>query len=187
MEASTGPLSLPTPPPQPNIEKLKQKLLKYGVQSTPRILHNLRKKELQKSNRRLAKNNSKLPPPLTDSQKQAIAEESHFQMIKNEYKNFTKKKESDKLVGKPWERLEMIRLRELSSDNMDYQGERLKPEHLRELSDIIECERDRFSWLLDKDIELQDGWFEDDGKRWVPRKRSEAEAIKLLIDRYVTL
>ncbi|KAI3451917.1 hypothetical protein Pfo_008582 [Paulownia fortunei] len=186
MEASTGPLSLPNPPPHPNLENIKQKLLKYGVQPTPRILHNLRKKELQKSNRRLAKHTSKLPPPLTDTQKQAISEESHFQVIKSEYKKFTKSirnEENEKLVGRPWERLERLRLRELASENMEYDGERLNPEHLRELSDIIECERVKFSWLLDNDIELEEGWFDNEGRRWVPPKRSEAEAIKLLIDR----
>ncbi|KAL0332347.1 UNVERIFIED_CONTAM: Pentatricopeptide repeat-containing protein, chloroplastic [Sesamum calycinum] len=87
--------------------------------------------------------------------------------------------------GRPWERLERLRLRELSSDNMEYDGERLNPEHLRELSDIIECERDKFSWLLDNDIELEEGWFENDGREMGPPKRSETEAIRFLIDRFV--
>ncbi|KAL0350488.1 UNVERIFIED_CONTAM: Pentatricopeptide repeat-containing protein, chloroplastic [Sesamum radiatum] len=107
-------------------------------------------------------------------------------MIKSEYKKFTesvRNEENEKLVGRPWERLERLRLRELSSDNMEYDGERLNPEHLRELSDIIECERDKFSWLLDNDIELEEGWFENDGRRWAPPKRSETEAIRFLIDR----
>ncbi|KAK6151145.1 hypothetical protein DH2020_016077 [Rehmannia glutinosa] len=186
MEASTRPLNLPNLPPQPNLENIKQKLLKHGVQPTPRILHNIRKKELQKSNRRLAKQTSKLPPPLTDTQQQAILEESHFQTIKSEYKKFTKStrnEENEKLVGKPWERLERLKLRELASGNTEYDGERLDPEHLRELSDIIECERDKFTWLLDNDIELEEGLIENDGKRWAPPKRSETEAIKIFINR----
>ncbi|KAK6125328.1 hypothetical protein DH2020_040944 [Rehmannia glutinosa] len=156
------------------------------VEPTPRILHNIRKKELQKSNRRLAKQTSKLPPPLTDTQQQAILEESHFQTIKSEYKKFTKStrnEENEKLVGKPWERLERLKLRELASGNTEYDGERLDPEHLRELSDIIECERDKFTWLLDNDIELEEGLIENDGKRWAPPKRSETEAIKIFINR----
>ncbi|KAG8384268.1 hypothetical protein BUALT_Bualt04G0100700 [Buddleja alternifolia] len=187
MEASTGPLSLPTPPPprQPNLQNITQKLLKRGVQPTPKILHNLRKKELQKSNRRLAKRASKLPEPLTDAQKRAISEESHFQTIKSEYKRFTKSiknEENEKLLGKPWERLEMLRLREISNENMEYSGDRLNPERLSELSDIIESERDQFSWLLDNDIEFDDEWFDND-RRWTRPKRSEAESIKLLINR----
>ncbi|KAK6125349.1 hypothetical protein DH2020_040902 [Rehmannia glutinosa] len=66
---------------------------------------------------------------------------------------------------------------------MEYDGERLNPEHLRELSDIIECERDKFTWLLDNDMELEEGLIENDGKRWAPPKRSETEAIKILINR----
>ncbi|PIN13844.1 hypothetical protein CDL12_13539 [Handroanthus impetiginosus] len=186
MEASTGPLSLPNPPPQPNLENIKRKLLKQGVQPTPKILHNLRKKELQKSNRRLAKQSSKLPPPLIDAQKEAILEESHFQMIKSEYKKFTKSignEENGKLVGKPWERLERLQLRELASENMVYDGEKLNQEHLRELSDVIESDRDKFSWLLDNDVEVEEGWFQNDGRSWTAPKRSETEAIKILINR----
>lgn len=186
MDSATGPLSLPNPPPQPNLEKIKHRLLKYGVEPTPRILHNLRKKELQKSNRRIAKQNAKLPPPLSDAQKQAVLEESHFETIKSEFKRFTKSignGENEKLVGVPWERLERIQLRELASDNMEYDGEKLNSRHLRELSDVIECEREKFSWLLDNDIEVEEGWIENDGGRWAPKKRSEIEATKLLIDR----
>lgn len=147
-------------------------------------MHALRKKELQKSNRRLAKEVSKQPPPLTDVQKQAIAEETHFQTIKSEYKKFAKSmKVNNKMVGMPWEGLEKLRLREMASHNLEYDGDKLKPEHLRELSDIIECERDKFSWLLDDDVEFEDGWFEERGRGWVPRKRSESESIKFLIHR----
>ncbi|KAL3618871.1 hypothetical protein CASFOL_037099 [Castilleja foliolosa] len=189
MEASTRPLNLPNPLSQPpNIDKIKQKLLKHGVDPTPKILHNIRKKELQKYNRRLAKQAAKLPPPLTDAQQQAISEESHFQTIKSEYMKFTKKSirndENEKMVGKPWERIERLRLRELAIEKQDYDGDRLNPEPLRELSDAIESERDKFSWLLNNDIELDDVWFDNNGgKKWAPPKRSEFEAIKLLINR----
>ncbi|KAH6784737.1 Tetratricopeptide repeat superfamily protein [Perilla frutescens var. hirtella] len=188
MEASTAPLSLPKwksppppPSPQPDLQNISRRLLKHGVHPTPKILHNLRKKELQKVDRRHAKQASKLPPPLTDAQEQAIFEESHFQTIKSEYKKFTKNEENKKLVGRPWEGMERLRLRELAGENAEHDGARLNPEHLRELSDIIECERDRFSWLLDDDVEVEQGLLEE--KKWTPRKRPEAEAIKLLIDR----
>ncbi|XP_051126933.1 pentatricopeptide repeat-containing protein At5g67570, chloroplastic isoform X2 [Andrographis paniculata] len=187
MEASTGPLSLPNPPPpQPNLESIKRKLQQHGVNPTPRILHNIRKKELQKHNRRVAKRNSKQPPQLSDAQKQALDEESHFQLIKYEYKKFAKTVGSggcEKLVGRPWEGLEKFQLRKLASDNSEYDGEKLIPERLKELSDIIECERDKFSWLVDDDIEIGEDWLENDGKRWNRPKRSESEAIKLLVDR----
>lgn len=85
-------------------------------------------------------------------------------------------------MGRPWERLDRLRLRELASEGAEHDGARLNPEHLRELSDILESERDRFSWLLDDDVEVEQGSLEETS--WAPRKRSEAEAIKLLIDRY---
>ncbi|KAG6398188.1 hypothetical protein SASPL_139643 [Salvia splendens] len=100
MEASIAPQNLPTlsqippNPPQPDPQKISRKLLKHGVQPTPKILHNLRKKELQKINRREAKHSS----DLTDAQKQAISEESHFQAIKSEYNRFTRDEQSAKLV-----------------------------------------------------------------------------------------
>ncbi|KAL3844675.1 hypothetical protein ACJIZ3_002078 [Penstemon smallii] len=170
MEAS---LNLPNPPPQPNLDHIKRKLIQHNINPTPKILHNIRKKEIQKSNRRLAK---QTPPPLNNTQ---ISEESYFQTIKSEYNQFTNKK----LVGRPWERLERLRLRELASDNDEYGGDKLNPQHLRELSDIIECDRDNFSWLLDNDVEFEVEEEEEDGKKWAPRKRGEAEAIKFLTDR----
>ncbi|XP_047962879.1 pentatricopeptide repeat-containing protein At5g67570, chloroplastic [Salvia hispanica] len=183
MEASVAPPNLPTlsqippKPPQPDLQKISRKLLKHGVQPTPKILHNLRKKELQKINRREAKHAS----DLTDAQKQAISEESHFQAIKSEYNRFTRDEQSAKLVGRPWERLDRLRLRELAGEGAEHDGAGLNPDRLRELSDIIECERDRFAWLLDDDVEVEEGLLEE--RSWAPRKRTEAESIKLLIDR----
>ncbi|XP_073119138.1 pentatricopeptide repeat-containing protein At5g67570, chloroplastic [Henckelia pumila] len=183
MEASAPP-NLPNPRPQPNLEATKQKLLTHGIQPTPKIMHTLRKKELQKSNRRLAKEASKQPLPLTDAQKLEISEETHFQIIKSEYKKFAKSiNENNKMVGMPWEGLEKLRLRELASNNLEYAGDKLKPERLRELIDIIECERDKFSWLLDDDVEIEDGLLVENGRGWSPPKRSEAQSIKFLIKR----
>ncbi|EPS57255.1 hypothetical protein M569_17565, partial [Genlisea aurea] len=187
MEASSiGPLNLPPQPFVPNLEKVRDKLVKRGVlQPSPRIIHNLRNKEIQKFNRRQAKEAAakKLPPLPSDAQRREIAEESHFQLIKSEYRKFIGSGEREKLVGKPWEGLEKLRLRESSAENSVHVGDRLNPEHLKELSDILERERDKFSWLLENDIEIQEEWFEEDEegkKKWLPKKRSEAEAIKFV-------
>lgn len=188
MEASTGPPRLPAPPPEPSIEKIKQKLLQEGVVPTPKIIHTIRKKELQKLNRRVAKQAAKQfsLPLLTDSQKQALAEESHFKTIKSEYKNFRNAISGEnKMVGRPWERLERLKLRELASENTEYSGEKLKTEHLRDLSDNMESERQKFQWLLDDDIEIEEGWLENRTKTWTPHKRcqSEGEAISIFLER----
>ncbi|KAI8031526.1 Pentatricopeptide repeat-containing protein [Camellia lanceoleosa] len=193
--ASTGPPRprLPTPPTttQPNTDKIKQKLLHKGVYPTPKIIHTLRKKHLQKSlrksNRRLAsQSQSQSQPPLTDSQKQSIAEESHFQTLKAEYKNFTKsistKTRDDDgvlpMVGKPWERLERVQFRELSSSSREYCGDKLKSQPLRELSEILQK-----GWLLDNDVVFEQGSLKGERKIWAPPKRSEAEAIRFLVDK----
>ncbi|KAK4346672.1 hypothetical protein RND71_033011 [Anisodus tanguticus] len=190
MEASTGPPRLPSPSLSPsiNIENLKQKLLQNDVVPTPKIIHTLRKKELQKFNRRLAKQASKEPTPLTETQKQALTEESYFQVVKSEYKSFKKEvnaKNDEKIVGKPWERIEKLKLQELSSENKVYSGDKLNSEHLWELSDIIESERDKFSWLLDNDVEIKQGWFNNERANWDyrQRRRGEAEIIRFIIDR----
>ncbi|KAA8522591.1 hypothetical protein F0562_013048 [Nyssa sinensis] len=193
MEASVGPPSHPILP-EPNTEKIKQKLIKKGVYPTPKIVHTLRKKELQKSLRKSKRRLANQTQPLTESQKQAIAEEAHFQTVKTEFRNFTKAikaKTKDNngvsMIGKPWERLEAVGLRELASSSKEYGGDKLKPEHLRELSEILEKERDQFRWLLDDDIELEEGWLEKKGQDWTPPKRQggEAEAIRFLVDKFV--
>ncbi|KAH0700415.1 pentatricopeptide repeat-containing protein At5g67570, chloroplastic [Solanum tuberosum] len=188
MEASTGPPRIPSPLPAIDVGKLKQNLLQKGVDPTPKIIHTLRIKELQKFNRRLTKKAAKEPPPLTDTQKQALAEESYFQAVKSEYKSFKKEvkaKNDERMVGRPWEKIEKLKLQELSSESKVYSGDKLNSEHLWELSDIIESERDKFSWLLDNDVEIKQGWFDNERANWDyrQRRRGEAETIRFIIDR----
>nr|GMC62709.1 pentatricopeptide repeat-containing protein At5g67570, chloroplastic [Ipomoea batatas] len=188
MEVSAGASHLPKPVEKPDVEKIKQKLLQSGVVPTPKIIHTIRKKQLQKLNRRLAKKAAKEPPPLTDAQKQTLTEESHFQAVKSEYKRFNRTitaKNEGKLMGRPWERLEKLQLQEFSSENKQYFGDKLKDEPLRELGDFIESERDKFRWLLDADVEIEEGWFDNQRSNWVPPKRrgGEAEAIRFLINK----
>lgn len=90
------------------------------------------------------------------------------------------------MVGNPWERAEAgDELREVASRE-EYGGEKLKAEHLRELSGFLERDRDEFRWLLDDDVEIEGGWVEDSGrKKWAPRKRGEKESIQFLVDKFV--
>ncbi|CAN4083032.1 unnamed protein product [Withania somnifera] len=155
MEASTGPPRLPSSSSSIDVGKLKKKLLQKGVDTTPKIIHTLRKKELQRFNRRLAKQ----PPPLTETQTQTVAKESYFQAVKSE------------IVGRPWERIEKLKLQELFSESKLHSGDKLNSEHLWELSDIIESERDKFSWLLDNDVEIKQGCFDNERASWDSRQR----------------
>ncbi|XP_047310589.1 pentatricopeptide repeat-containing protein At5g67570, chloroplastic [Impatiens glandulifera] len=194
MEASVTP-SLPTAPVADHYtESIKKKLLQRGVYPTPKIIHTLRKKELQKSLRKSKKLPSSQFPPLNDYQKQIIADEAHFQAIEAEYKDFSReiaaKTKGDErsgasLVGKPWERLEKTRLIEILSDKSEYPGDKLKPEHLRELSRFLEKDREDFRWLLDDDIEFEEGWLEKEQYKFEPtrRQRSEEETIQFLVDK----
>lgn len=88
------------------------------------------------------------------------------------------------MVGKPWDGVE-------AGDEMrevEYGGEKLKKEHLRELSGILERDRDKFRWLLEDDVEIEGGWLEENGRRnWAPPKRGEAESIRFLVDKFVFL
>lgn len=93
-----------------------------------------------------------------------------------------------RVCGKPWEGLEKIELRELSSFGDGEVGDKLKFEHLRELGDIIEVERDKFRWLLDDDVEFEEdkgGLFEGRKGKGIRPKRPDSEAISFLVDKYV--
>lgn len=98
-------------------------------------------------------------------------------------------KNDERIVGRPWERIEKLKLKELSSESKVYSGDELNSEHLRELSDIIESEKEKFSWLLDNDVEIKQGWFDNERAKWDyrQRRRGEAETIRFIIDRCVTL
>ncbi|TXG59931.1 hypothetical protein EZV62_014504 [Acer yangbiense] len=189
METRPVPLQLSAPKPfEPNIDKIKHKLLQHGVFPTPKILRNIRKKEIQKHKRKLAKIQSNDPnPPLTESQQQALDEEEHFHTLKREYKHFTRAitaKNGDELIGKPWERIERLKFRELASGSKEFVGHNLKKENLRELKQMFE---EDLNWVLDNDIQLDDDYGSlggenrefDPAKRW----RSEADAIRVLVDR----
>lgn len=208
MDASTAPSpQLPlNPPPQPPLkfepdtEKIKQTLLKKGVHPTPKILRALRKKETQKHNRKSKRLASEvdLATPLTESQRQALAEESHFQTLKREYKRFSKAiavKNGDVksgggvtlMVGKPWEGIERVRLKELaSSRNGEFNGDKLRRENLRELMEMLE--RD-LQWVLEDDVDVEGiDRFGSENREYDPAKRwaSEGESIRVLVDRQVS-
>ncbi|KAG5528425.1 hypothetical protein RHGRI_029189 [Rhododendron griersonianum] len=186
--ASTGPPRLhPTPPQPPTDQQLTQKLLQFNLTPTPKTLHALRKKHLRKTLRKSNQNRPTTPP--SDEE----VELSHFQALKTEYRNFTRAIDASKskpkdgavlMVGNPWERAEVgDELREVASRE-EYGGEKLKAEHLRELSGFLERDRDEFRWLLDDDVEIEGGWVEDSGRRnWAPRKRGEKESIRFLVDK----
>ncbi|KAI4327341.1 hypothetical protein L6164_019814 [Bauhinia variegata] len=179
---------------EPDTEKIKGNLIQKGVYATPKIIHTLRKKEIQKHNRKLKRlaEPAKQPPPLTLSQKQSLSEEYHFRTLKNEYKEFTKAIDAtgDKtalMVGKPWEGLKGFELLQIVSSNKEYGGEKLKRQSLKELREMFEeRKRDELQWLLEDDIEIDEHRFDGENNLDVAkkrRKRSEAEVIRFLVDR----
>ncbi|XP_076950938.1 pentatricopeptide repeat-containing protein At5g67570, chloroplastic-like [Bidens hawaiensis] len=178
----------PHPPLPPDTEPIKQNLIQKGITPTPKLIHTLRKKHIQKSNRRR-------PIQSSPQQQEQQQEQEQFQTLKDEFKSFnraivkaTKTKQDmglSSLVGKPWERLERAELMEYATVNKEIvAGGNLKYEHLEELSEFIEKERDKFKWVMEDDIELEDGVLENKSD-WVRPKRkvNDNEAIKFLLGR----
>ena len=87
------------------------------------------------------------------------------------------------MVGKPWER---PGFKEILNGSVEYGGERLKREHLRELSEILE-KRGEVRWLLDDDVEVEQGSSGNERRGWSPARRrgGDADAIRFLVDRYL--
>ncbi|CAM9003429.1 unnamed protein product [Rhodiola kirilowii] len=191
MEASAGAPRIVTPRFEPDTEKIKLRLLKKGVNPTPKIIHTLRKKEIQKATRKA--NKAATPDLLTDSEKHAIAEDNHFLTLRKEYKDFSKAvgaskragEEDGLMLGRPWEGVERIELKEIAG-KIEYGGEKLKGEPLRELGRILEERKmEELMWVLDDDVEVEESWLEekpkwDDDKR---RTQTTGEAIKFLTER----
>ncbi|KAK4789700.1 hypothetical protein SAY86_017004 [Trapa natans] len=177
----------PTPKFQPNVERIKQRLLKYGVLPTPKIVHTLRKKAIQKHNRKQSKKSGQSQDCLPPAQQQAFPEEAHFEKLKWEYNEFNKAVNS--MVGLPWEGVERVKLRELASEREDYDGGIVRRDKLRELGDIFEGrKREELQWVLeDGDVEWDGKWAEIEDSKWDPQKRmkrrTESETIKLLVSR----
>ncbi|KAL9341284.1 hypothetical protein Peur_067503 [Populus x canadensis] len=187
MEAAIASSSSSLPQFEPNIEAIKRRLLKRGVYPTPKIVHNLRKKEIQKHNRKLNKD--------VEFQRKALfvlEEESHFQALKHEYIEFNKAISEERrgesggglLVGKPWERIERVKLKEIGSGSREFNGGKLKRENLRQLKEVFEG---NLKWVFDDDIDVEDSdWLRSGSEeKWDPAKRwrGEGEAIRFLVDR----
>lgn len=195
MEALQGSLpQLPHTKFEPDTDKIKRRLNNGGVYPTPKIVHTIRKKEIQRHNRklnRLAKTDPS-SPPLSQSQKQALADETHFQTLKREYRDLTKAVKAktgdgESMVGRPWEGIERIGFRELASTSAEYGGEKLKKEELKALREMFEARKlEDLKWVLDDDIELTEDWLDGENRVWDPakrRRRGEGEVIQFLVDR----
>lgn len=165
--------------PTPNIDKIKHNLIRKGVYPTPKIIHTLRKKQLQKSIRK-SKRLANQCQSLTEDDK-LEQEEADFRILKREYRQLSKAL----MVGKPWER---PRFKDILNENVEYRGERLKSEHLRELSEIFE-KRGGIRWLLDDDVEVEQCSLGNERRGWTPARRrgGDADAVGFLVDRYFLL
>ncbi|KAG1366927.1 pentatricopeptide repeat-containing protein, chloroplastic [Cocos nucifera] len=179
-------------PFEPNTEAIKQRLLRKGVFPTPKILHALRKKEIQKALRRAKKEALKdKSPPLSAPQRQALEEEAYFRTVSAEYRAVREelRRRNEKalaLAGKPWERLDKVDLRGLMSLKEECGEERLKVEHLEELKEMLAKRNgERFRWLLDDDVEEVAGVVDERERKLVPSRQNlgDEEKIQLLIKR----
>ncbi|CAN7024214.1 hypothetical protein IGI04_024133 [Brassica rapa subsp. trilocularis] len=186
---SQSPARLP-PEFEPDMEKIKRRLLKYDVDPTPKILKTLRKKEIQKHNRR-TKRQTESETVYTEAQRRTMEEEAHFETLRREYKQFSRTDSGNRsgdgerslIVGNPWEGIERVRLKELvgSVRREEVSGGKLRKENLKELKKILEQD---LRWVLEDDVDdVEDrnddvGGF-DPAKRW----RNEGEAVRVLVDR----
>ncbi|CAL0312884.1 unnamed protein product [Lupinus luteus] len=181
---------------QPDTDNIKRNLIKKGVFPTPKIVHTIRKKQIQKHNRKLNKLTKNQPPPLTESQQQTLLEEQHFQTLKHEYREFTKAIESLStsntqslfMKGKHWEGLRKIEFLERVRVKEECGEEKVKRESLKELKEMFGGRKmDELKWVFDDDIEVGEGWFNGEsemlGGEKKRRKRSESEVIRFLVDR----
>ncbi|TKY55609.1 Pentatricopeptide repeat-containing protein [Spatholobus suberectus] len=169
---------------RPDTDKIRRKLTEKGVHPTPKIVHTLRKKEVQKHNRKLK---SQPPPPLTPSQAQALAEEKHFHALKREFGKVMEVTagETRVMVGKPWEGIQAVEFLEKARENRERGVQKFRRESLTELKDMFEARKmDELKWVFDADLEIDEGWFNEGcGVRNGTKKPSEGQVIRFLVDR----
>lgn len=181
---------------EPDMEKIKRRLLKYGVDPSPKILKTLRKKEIQKYNRKTKRQIESESEVYTEAQKQSMEEEADFETVRREYKQFTRtisgkrggeggRIDGGLMVGNPWEGIERVRLKELVSGvrREEVSGGKLRKENLKELKKILEQD---LRWVLEDDVDVEEYALAgnedrdfDPAKRW----RNEGEAVRVLVDR----
>ncbi|WOK92361.1 hypothetical protein Cni_G01052 [Canna indica] len=179
-------------PSTPDNEAIRQRLLRKGVSPTPRILHNLRKKEAQKVVRRTKKRALReQPPPLSESQRQELEEDDLFRTVRAEYRavreDLRRRGEREVVLsGRPWEGSKAVDLSNLKSAREDPVEGRLKTEELEELRRTFAERVEQFRWLLVNDEVEDTGEFIDKQKRKPPKSRpmiGDEEKIRMLVDR----
>ncbi|KAI4330224.1 hypothetical protein MLD38_028525 [Melastoma candidum] len=209
MEAATpSALSKPGPPFRPDTNVIVRKLLRGGVQPTPKIIHTLRKKAIQKHNRRMKKDSD-----LSGQARDGVSEEySEYLALREEYREFDRAWKSKRLdfegdpgsgmVGLPWEGIDRVRMREAlgglgGEEGSGVLGKVGRREGLRELGEMFEDRRrEELRWLLDdddleSDEERKEGLGSvdnygldcSDGVTRSKRIRTEDESIKYLVAR----
>ncbi|PKA58181.1 Pentatricopeptide repeat-containing protein [Apostasia shenzhenica] len=179
---------------EPNTEAIKQRLLRKGVDPTPKILHTLRKKEIQKHIRRSKKQAKREEAhTLTESQKNLLEEEALFRSAAAEYRALRaelgwKSQPAPALVGSPWKKLSGAYMAGLGSESKVLTGQKLKAEHLEELRMLLaERNEEAMKCFLDDDDVEKIGVGEQIRIRRSPsiERMTDDEKIKLLTRRFV--
>ncbi|KAL0921747.1 hypothetical protein M5K25_008852 [Dendrobium thyrsiflorum] len=181
---------------EPNLEVIKQRLLRKGVVTTPKILHTLRKKEIQKYLRRSKKlNKQEENLPLTEPQMRALEEDKLFRNATAEYRAVmaevdSKREITRELVGRPWKRLSGVDMVKLGSEADALLEKKLNVECLEELRKVlVERNGEILKWFIDDaDVESFEVGGEESRAKAMNRRHSmermsDDERIQLLARR----
>ncbi|XP_028554371.1 pentatricopeptide repeat-containing protein At5g67570, chloroplastic-like [Dendrobium catenatum] len=181
---------------EPNLEVIKQRLLRKGIVATPKILHTLRKKEIQKYLRRTKKLNKREENlPLTEPQMRALEEDKLFRTATAEYRTVMAEVDSKReirreLVGRPWKRLSSVDMVKLGSEADGLLEKKLNVERLEELRNVlVERNGEILRWFIDDaDVESFEVGGEESRAKAMNRRHSmeqmsDDERIQLLARR----
>ncbi|PKU70645.1 Pentatricopeptide repeat-containing protein [Dendrobium catenatum] len=184
---------------EPNLEVIKQRLLRKGIVATPKILHTLRKKEIQKYLRRTKKLNKREENlPLTEPQMRALEEDKLFRTATAEYRTVMAEVDSKReirreLVGRPWKRLSSVDMVKLGSEADGLLEKKLNVERLEELRNVlVERNGEILRWFIDDaDVESFEVGGEESRAKAMNRRHSmeqmsDDERIQLLARRYTS-
>ncbi|XP_020574511.1 pentatricopeptide repeat-containing protein At5g67570, chloroplastic isoform X2 [Phalaenopsis equestris] len=175
---------------EPDTEVIKQRLIRKGVVPTPKILHTLRKKEIQKYMRRTKKLNQR-KSTLTEVQMRALEEDTLFRKAKAEYRVVMAEVDSRREpVGRPWKRASCVDIMKLGSEADGFLEKKLKVEHLEELRKVF-VERNAEilrGFIDDADVESFENGVKQSSMNGMKRRESiermsDDEKIQLLARR----
>ncbi|KAL4181520.1 hypothetical protein AMTRI_Chr12g271550 [Amborella trichopoda] len=177
---------------EPDTRRIKQKLVRKGVFPTPKIVHALRKKEIQKANRKANRLTQALEKkrdeeggekPLSELERQAMDAALRVRAAREEYRSIMREFNGG-FAGRPWVR--GFDVKGLARVSEEYKGKKLRVEYLEEFREMLSAgnSEELLGFVGGEDAE-EEGGLVKGGRKGLRygRREGDESRVRMLVHR----